>query len=531
MRYFREGRILINESRHGQRLFALINKQHQTTRPKSRSEDNAMPHSSKIDLFALQNPDMVRTRFAPSPTGYLHIGGARTALFSWAYARKMGGEFILRIEDTDQERSTQASVQAILDGMAWLGIDWDEGPFYQMQRMERYKEVVDQLLEEGHAYYCYASKEELDVMREAQKARGEKPRYDGRWRPEVGKILPHPPSNLDGQRKPVIRFKTPQTGVVTFNDMIKGPISVANAELDDLVIVRGDGVPTYNFGVVVDDWDMRINHVIRGDDHVNNTPRQINILKALGAPIPTYAHVPMILGHDGERLSKRHGAVSVLQYREEGFLPEALLNYLARLGWSHGDEEKFSLAQFVEWFDLGHVSHSAARFDGSKLAWLNQQYLKEADNTRLADLVQPFLKIQGIDTGTSSALTGLIALVKERVNTIEELADGLHIYYRQSLAASEDLRSKLPKAALPAFEQLKLDFANVSWEAPELSQLLKDTAKAYDLKMGQIGLPLRLILFGTAQTPAIDQVLALLGREETLRRLENAWAHTLAAIN
>ena len=469
---------------------------------------------------------MVRTRFAPSPTGYLHIGGARTALFSWAYARKMGGEFILRIEDTDQERSTQASVQAILDGMAWLGLDWDEGPYYQMQRMERYKEVVDQLLEEGHAYYCYASKEELDVMREAQKARGDKPRYDGRWRPEAGKTLPEPPYGVT----PVIRFRTPQDGVVTFNDMIKGPISVANSELDDLVIVRGDGVPTYNFGVIVDDWDMRISHVIRGDDHVNNTPRQINILLALGAPIPTYAHVPMILGNDGERLSKRHGAVSVLQYREEGFLPEALLNYLARLGWGHGDEEKFGLAQFVEWFDVGHVSHSAARFDASKLAWLNQQYLKDADNARLGELAQPFLRAQGIDNATGDRLAGLVGLVKERVNTVTEMADGLHIYYKQNIASADDLRAKLPRAALPAFEKLQQDFADVAWEAPALSQLLKDTAQAFGLKMGQIGMPLRLILFGTAQTPAIDQVLALLGREETLRRFNAAWQHVLAVV-
>ncbi|HNH89559.1 MAG TPA: glutamate--tRNA ligase [Thiobacillaceae bacterium] len=469
---------------------------------------------------------MVRTRFAPSPTGYLHIGGARTALFSWAYARKMGGEFILRIEDTDLERSTQASVQAILDGMAWLGLDWDEGPYYQMQRMDRYKTVVDQLLEEGHAYYCYASKDELEIMREAQKARGEKPRYDGRWRPEPGKCLPEPPAGVT----PVIRFKTPREGEVTFNDMIKGPITVANAELDDLVIVRGDGVPTYNFGVVVDDWDMGITHVIRGDDHVNNTPRQINILKALGAPIPTYAHVPMILGQDGERLSKRHGAVSVLQYRDEGYLPEALLNYLARLGWSHGDDEKFDLKQFVEWFDVGHVSHSAARFDASKLGWLNQQYLKEADNGRLADLVQPFLQAQGIDTTGRAELPGLIGLVKERVNTVEELADGLHIYFRQALAAAEELRAKLPKAALPAFEKLHSDLAGITWEAPALSQLLKDTAAAFGMKMGQIGMPLRLILFGTAQTPSIDQVLALLGREETLRRFAAAWPHVQAVV-
>ncbi len=469
---------------------------------------------------------MVRTRFAPSPTGYLHIGGARTALFSWAYARKMGGEFILRIEDTDQERSTEASVQAILDGMAWLGIDWDEGPYYQMQRMERYRAVVDQLLEEGKAYYCYASKEELDVMREAQKARGDKPRYDGRWRPDAGKVLPAPPAGIT----PVIRFKTPLEGAVTFNDMIKGSITVANAELDDLVIVRGDGVPTYNFGVVVDDWDMGISHVIRGDDHVNNTPRQINILLALGAPIPTYAHVPMILGQDGERLSKRHGAVSVTQYRDEGFLPEALLNYLARLGWGHGDDEKFALKQFVEWFDVGHVSHSAARFDGSKLTWLNQQYIKEADNARLAELARPFLLAQGIDPATGPDLAALAGLVKERTSSIVELADALHIYFRQTLAPVEELKAKLGRDALPAFEQLQTDFATITWEAAAIGQLIKDTAKAYSLKMGQIGMPLRLVLFGTAQTPSIDQTLFLLGRTETLRRFAAAWPHALAAV-
>lgn len=469
---------------------------------------------------------MVRTRFAPSPTGYLHIGGARTALFSWAYARKMGGEFVLRIEDTDRERSTQASVQAILDGLAWLGLDWDMGPYYQMERLERYKAVADQLLEAGHAYYCYASKEELEAMREAQKARGEKPRYDGRWRPEPGKTLPPPPPGIT----PVIRFKTPLEGETTFNDMIKGPITVANGELDDLVIMRGDGVPTYNFGVVVDDWDMGITHVIRGDDHVNNTPRQINILKALGAPIPTYAHVPMILGQDGERLSKRHGAVSVLQYREEGYLPEALFNYLARLGWGHGDDEKFSAAQFVEWFDVSGVNHAASRFDASKLTWLNQQYLKEADNLRLAELARPFLERQGIETHNGPDPVALIDLVKERVSTVEELADGLHIYYRQALPAVDEVRAKLSAAALPAFDKLRQEMAEVAWEAPAIGRLLKDTAAAFGLKMGQIGMPLRLVLFGTAQTPAIDQVLAILGREETLRRFDAAWPHALAAV-
>jgi glutamyl-tRNA synthetase len=470
---------------------------------------------------------MVRTRFAPSPTGYLHIGGARTALFSWAYARKMGGEFVLRIEDTDRERSTQESVQAILDGMAWLGLDWDVGPYYQMERLQRYKAVADQLLEHGHAYYCYASKEMLDEMREAQKARGEKPRYDGRWRPEEGKTLPTPPAGVT----PVIRFKTPLQGEVTFNDMIKGPISVANSELDDLVIMRGDGIPTYNFGVIVDDWDMGITHVIRGDDHVNNTPRQINILKALGAPIPSYAHVPMILGQDGERLSKRHGAVSVLQYREEGYLPEALLNYLARLGWGHGDDEKFDVARFVEWFDVNGVNHAASRFDASKLTWLNQQYLKEADNARLAELVRPFLKTQGIVPDTGPDAAQLIGLVKERVNTVEELADGLHIYYRQALPTVDDLRAKLARNTLPAFEKLRQELASVAWEAQNLGQLLKDTAAVFGLKMGQIGMPLRLVLFGTAQTPAIDQILAIMGREETLRRFDAAWPHALAALD
>lgn len=469
---------------------------------------------------------MVRTRFAPSPTGYLHIGGARTALFSWAFARKMGGSFVLRIEDTDRERSTQESVQAILDGMYWLGLDWDEGPYYQMERMERYRAVVAHLLETGHAYYCYASKEELEEMREAQKSRGEKPRYDGRWRPEPGKTLPAPPIGVT----PVIRFRNPGEGEVTFNDLIKGPITVANTELDDLVIVRGDGVPTYNFGVVVDDWDMGISHVIRGDDHVNNTPRQINILKALGAPIPTYAHVPMILGQDGERLSKRHGAVSVLQYRDEGYLPEALLNYLARLGWSHGDDEKFSAAQLVEWFDVRQVNHAAARFDASKLGWLNQQYMKEADDARLAKLVRPLLKAHGIELDVGPDPLLLISLVKERASTVVELADSLHIYYRQVLPASQDLKDKLSAAALPAFEKLRQDFDSVAWEAPILGQLLKDTAAAFGLKMGQIGMPLRLLLFGTAQTPAIDQVLAILGRDETRRRFDTAWPMAESAL-
>ena len=469
---------------------------------------------------------MIRTRFAPSPTGYLHIGGARTALFSWAYARKHGGQFILRIEDTDQERSTLESEQAILEGLSWLGIDWDEGPYYQMQRLDRYREVAERLVSEGHAYYCYASKEELEAMREQQRARGEKPRYDGRWRPEPGKRLPAPPAGV----KPVIRFRNPIEGRVSFHDLIKGPVAVANSELDDLVLVRADGIPTYNFGVVVDDWDMGITHVIRGDDHVNNTPRQINILKALGAPIPVYAHVPMILGHDGERLSKRHGAVSVLQYREDGYLPEALLNYLARLGWGYGDAEKFDLKSFIAWFDVADVSHAAARFDQSKLTWLNQQYMKEAEDGRLAELVRPFLVRQGIEVEGGPDLTRVVGLLKERVATVVELADAAHIFYRQALPTKTDLLDKLDAAALPALEALRDDFTSLSWDRASLGLALKDTAKRHGLKLGQIGIPLRLMLFGTAQTPSIDITLELLGRQETLRRLERAWPLVLAQV-
>ena len=336
----------------------------------------------------------VRTRFAPSPTGYLHIGGARTALFSWAYARKHGGTFILRIEDTDVERSTPEAVQAILDGMAWLRLNYDEGPYYQMQRMPRYKEVIQQMLASGQAYYCYTAPDELDAMREAQRTRGEKPRYDGRWRPDPGKTLPPVPADA----RPVVRFRNPTEGVVAWKDLVKGHIEFSNTELDDLVIARSDGTPTYNFCVVVDDWDMGITQVIRGDDHVNNTPRQINILKALGASIPNYAHLSMILGDDGTKLSKRHGAVSVMQYDEDGYLPEAVINYLARLGWSHGDEEVFSVQQFCEWFDLDHITPSAAQFNTEKLNWLNSHYLKQTGNEQLAELVRPRLEARGMQS-------------------------------------------------------------------------------------------------------------------------------------
>jgi len=457
-----------------------------------------------------------RTRFAPSPTGYLHIGGARTALFSWAYARKLGGEFILRIEDTDLERSSQESVQAILDGMAWLNLDCDEGPFYQMQRMDRYKTVLQQLLDEGKAYYCYTSPAELDAMREAQRARGEKPRYDGHWRPEQGKVLPTPPSDI----KPVLRFKNPAHGAAAWDDMVKGKIVFENSELDDLVIARSDGTPTYNFCVVVDDLDMGITQVIRGDDHVNNTPRQINILKALGVPIPQYAHVPMILGSDGERLSKRHGAVSVMQYAEDGFLPEALLNYLARLGWSHGDEEIFSMRQLIEWFDLRHISKSAAQFDPEKLRWLNQHYIKLADNKRLAGLVSGHLSQRGVSVNDAPELESVIAIYKDRSATLIELADEAEVFYIEVHPTEELLGTHLVPEVIPVLRELADRFSEVRWEAPELAAVIKELLAKHNLKMPKLAMPLRVMMVGQTHTPSVDAVLALFPREIVLERLK-----------
>jgi glutamyl-tRNA synthetase len=456
---------------------------------------------------------MIRTRFAPSPTGYLHIGGARTALFSWAFARHHGGQFILRIEDTDLERSTEASTQAILEGMAWLGLDYDEGPFYQMKRLDRYREVAEHLLKSGHAYYCYASKEELEALRESQRARGEKPRYDGRWRDSNAV----PPPGV----KPVIRFKTPHNGEVTFDDLVKGPITVSNSELDDLVLMRADGVPTYNFGVVVDDLDMGITHVIRGDDHVNNTPRQINIMQALGASIPQFAHVPMILGHDGERLSKRHGAVSVMQYRDEGYLPEALMNYLARLGWSHGDEEMFSRDQLVEWFDLAHISRSPARFNPEKLDWLNQQYLKTADDQRLADLVKPYLKARDADPDRGGPpLPAVVSLLKGRAGLVPAIADAA-VYFYRTLHPSPELKAQHLTAAIkPALASVAEQLVTVEWTVPAIGSMLKTVAAHHGLKMGQIGIPLRVAVCGETQTPSLDATLHLIGRETVIGRLK-----------
>jgi glutamyl-tRNA synthetase len=470
-------------------------------------------------------PRAVRTRFAPSPTGFLHIGGARTALYAWAFARHHGGTFILRIEDTDVERSTPEAVQAILDGMQWLGLQPDEGPFYQMRRMARYREVIAQMLAAGTAYRCWCSREELDAMRAAQEARGEKPRYDGRWRPEPGRALPAPPAGVD----PVVRFRNPRDGTVAWDDMIKGPIEIANAELDDLIIARSDGTPTYNFCVVVDDWDMRITHVIRGDDHVNNTPRQINILAALGAELPRYGHVPMIHGPDGQKLSKRHGAVSVMQYRDDGYLPDAVVNYLARLGWSHGDEEVFSRERFVEWFDGGHISRSPARFDFDKLRWLNNHYLKQCADVELAPRVAMRLRDHGvIDPAAAQVdLAAVCGLLKDRSATLEALADGAMMFFQEPHPSAAQLAEALPAAVRPAIAALARGLEEVVWTAAGIAPVIRAVVADHGLKMPQLGLPVRQLVFGRTQTPALEAVLALLPRATVLHRLRAGLAHAL----
>jgi glutamyl-tRNA synthetase len=463
----------------------------------------------------------VRTRFAPSPTGFLHIGGARTALFSWAFARHFGGQFILRVEDTDVARSSQEAVQGILDGMTWLGLHHDEGPFFQMQRLDRYREVVDEMLKAGAAYHCYSSPEELDAMREAQKARGEKARYDGRWRPEnIGEKKPP-----DGVA-PVVRFKNPLDGVVTWKDIIKGEISIANQELDDLIIARSDGTPTYNFCVVVDDMDMAISHVIRGDDHVNNTPRQINILRALGATLPEYGHVPMIHGDDGQKLSKRHGAVSVMQYHEDGFLPEAVINYLARLGWSHGNDEIFNRQQLLDWFDGTHLSQSPSQFDTSKLKWLNQQYLiasAKADPSSLVPDLLERLITKGVSSEAIAAsgidLTALVGLLAERSQTLEELSDQALMFFNPAPVSAQDEQKHLTPAALNALTALKDALTVCEWNAAGISGAIKAVVASSGLKMPLIAVPLRLKVFGKTQTPSIDATLAAMKRDAVLKRL------------
>ena len=456
----------------------------------------------------------VRTRFAPSPTGFLHLGNARAALFSWAYARHHGGKFVLRIEDTDLERSTEEAVQVILESMAWLGLDYDEGPIRQTACLARYEEVLEQMLADGRAYRCYASREELDALREDQRARNLKPRYDGRWRPEnaAGKV---PPPGVT----PVIRFRNPDSGDVAWHDLVKGDISISNTELDDLVIARGDLVPTYNFAVVIDDLDMAITHVVRGDDHVNNTPRQINIYRALGAPVPQFAHLPTILGPDGEKLSKRHGAVSVMQYPADGYLPEALFNYLARLGWSHGDAEKFPREKFIEWFELATVSRSAAQFDQAKLTWLNHEYIKEADPVRLALLVEPLVIERGGQIAGGPALKGVVALVKDRAHTLHEIADAAMLFYRDHPPEAALLTTHVTDALRPALTALRERLAGAVWERAAIAAEIKATLAHFGLKMPQLAMPVRVIVAGTPQTPSLDAVLELFGRERVLQRL------------
>ncbi len=454
-----------------------------------------------------------RTRFAPSPTGFIHLGNIRSALYPWAFARATGGDFILRIEDTDLERSTQASVDVIIEGMAWLGLDHDEGPFYQMQRMDRYKEVLAQLQAAGQVYPCYMSVAELDALRERQMANKEKPRYDGTWRPEAGKTLPPVPAGV----QPVLRFKNPQGGVVAWDDKVKGRIEISNDELDDLVIARPDGTPTYNFCVVVDDIDMTITHVIRGDDHVNNTPRQINIFKALGQEPPVYAHLPTVLNEQGEKMSKRSGAKAVTQYREEGYLPDAMVNYLARLGWSHGDDEIFSRAQFLEWFNLDHLGRSAAQFDEAKLRWVNAQHLKATADETLAPLVQAQLAKRQINT--DERLPALCGLLKDRCDTTVALADWVAAFYGDITPKAEDLAQHITPAIEPALVLLADKLAACTWSKEAIAAVIKEVLAATGLKMPQLAMPVRVLVMGTPQTPSLDAVLALCTREKVLDRL------------
>ncbi len=459
----------------------------------------------------------LRTRYAPSPTGYSHLGNIRTALFAWAYARHEGGKFILRIEDTDVERSTDAAVQVILEAMAWLGLDYDEGPFYQMQRMPLYKAAVARLIEEGRAYHCYTSIAELDALRELQTARGEKPRYDGRWRPEPGKVLPSIPPDV----KPVIRFRNPVEGAVVWDDQVKGRIEIANAELDDLVIARPDGTPTYNFCVVVDDIDMAITHVIRGDDHVNNTPRQINLYHAMEKVPPIFAHTPTVLGPDGAKLSKRHGAKSVMEYRDEGYLPEAMINMLARLGWSHGDEEVFSRAQLVQWFEANKISTSASRFDAEKLLWLNHEHIKRMDAAELAAQLRPFLEKNGYALDAGPDIARVADLLRDRASTLVAMAEAARYFYVRPQLDGALLALHLTDTAAPALAALSQQLASIQWSKSEINTTIKAAIVKHGLKMPQLMMPLRVLVTGQTQTPAIDSIMDVLGREETLARLGN----------
>jgi glutamyl-tRNA synthetase len=457
----------------------------------------------------------IRTRFAPSPTGFIHLGNIRSALYPWAFARATGGDFILRIEDTDLERSSQAAVDVIIEGMAWLGLDHDEGPFYQMQRMDRYKSVLAEMQSAGHVYPCYMSVTELDALRERQMAAKEKPRYDGTWRPAPGKTLPPVPAGV----QPVLRFMNPQGGSVAWDDKVKGRIEISNDELDDLVIARPDGTPTYNFCVVVDDIDMAITHVIRGDDHVNNTPRQINIFKALGKEPPVYAHLPTVLNAQGEKMSKRNGAKPVTQYRDEGYLPDAMVNYLARLGWSHGDDEIFSRAQFLEWFNLDHLGRSAAQFDEAKLRWVNAQHLKAMADDALAPMVALHLQKKGITP--DARLPAICGLFKDRCETLVALADWASAFYSDVTPVPAEFDQHITPAIKPALALLgeKLGACAV-WDKPSIAAAIKEVLAAQGMKMPQLAMPVRVLVMGTAQTPSLDAVLALFTREIVLARLQ-----------
>lgn len=451
----------------------------------------------------------IRTRFAPSPTGYLHVGGARTALFSWLYARKHGGQFILRIEDTDLERSTAESVNAILEGMTWLGLEYDEGPFYQTHRFDRYKEVVQQLLDQGDAYYCYCSKEELDEMREQQRANKQKPRYDGRCR-----HLKVPKEGV----QPVVRFKNPLEGSVIVKDVVRGNVEFQNGELDDLIIARPDGSPTYNLTVVVDDLDMGLTHVIRGDDHLNNSPRQINIFKALNAQPPVFAHLPMILGDDGARLSKRHGAVSVMSYRDEGYLPEALLNYLVRLGWSHGDQEIFTLDEMIELFDITAVNKSASSFNTDKLLWLNQHYIKNSSPEHIAHHLSWHMGQLGIDPAQGPDLSAVVVLQQERAKTLVEMAANSRFFYQEITEYNEKAaRKNLTIESVEVLQDMHQRLTALPrWQAEPIHDQIKACSVDREIGMGKVAQPIRVAITGNTISPPLDVTLELLGSERTL---------------
>ena len=466
----------------------------------------------------------VKTRFAPSPTGYLHIGGVRTALFSWLYARHHQGKFVLRIEDTDRERSTQESVDAILRGMEWLGLDYDEGPFYQTQRFDRYKQIIEKLLAEDKAYRCYCTREELDALRQEQQKNKQKPKYDGRYREYTGAI----PNNVD----PVIRFKNPLDGAVVIQDHVLGEIVINNSELDDLIIARSDGTPTYNLTVVVDDLDMNITHIIRGDDHVNNTPRQINMIEALGGTLPNYAHVPMILGNDGKRMSKRHGAVSVSAYEDEGYLPEALLNYLVRLGWAHGDQEIFSKQEMITLFALEQVNKSAAAFDIDKLQWLNQQYIKQTPNEKLSSWVELAFSKKNIKPSSFEQLSKVVELQKDRVKTLSEMAHVSEYFFADFESYDEKSANKhFKQTSLPILQSIREKLAQVQdWNAQNIQQCIHDYSEESELKLGKIAPPIRVAVCGSANSPSIDITLELIGKEPVLTRIDNAISYISALV-